>query len=67
MKEPRVKEILRAYEKRNIEGVKTYFKQSDMVIDPSTWAGKLNETLENKQYETAKEIIELTIYKFIKL
>lgn len=67
MKEPRVKEIIEAYKKGNIEYVRDYLTQNDMVVDPSTWAGYVKNLIDNKQYLTAKQTIELTGYKFLKL
>jgi hypothetical protein len=65
MKEPRVKEIIKIYEKGNIKKVHEYLTQEDMIIDPSTWAGKIKKMIEAEQYNSAKQIIELTAYKFI--
>lgn len=64
MKYPRVKDILREYEKNNIDGVKQYLHNSYMVVDPSTWAGKIKRLIdENKKISVMAEI-ELIINEF---
>jgi len=67
LKEPRVIDIIKKYQKGNIQNVYDYLTQNEMIVDPSTWAGQLKKTIEAKQFQTAKKIIELTAYKFIKL
>ena len=66
MKEPRVKEIIDVYVHGNLKEVYEYLTQPDMVVDPSTWSGRIKNMIENKQFETTKQIIELTGYKFFK-
>ena len=66
MKFPRVKEILNEFDKSGINGVFKYLIQPDMVIDPSTWSGKLLEDIRNKNIYTAMSKIELIGYKFSK-
>lgn len=66
MKFPRVKEILSEFDKAGINGVFQYLNQSDMIIDPSTWAGKLMKDIEEKNIYTAISKIELIEYKFRK-
>jgi len=66
MKNPRVKDIILNYQTGNISKVYEYLSREDMIVDPSTWAGNLKATIENKQIETAKQMIELVAYKFIK-
>jgi len=67
MKEPRVKDIITIYQKDNLKGVHEYLIHPDMTVDPSTWSGNIKSLIENKHFQTAKEIIELTAYKFLKL
>ena len=67
MKEPRVREIIKIYEKGNIIKVQEYFNQPDMIVDPSTWAGRLKDHIEKEQFFTAKAQIETIAYKFIKI
>ena len=64
MKEPRVKNIVSIYKDQNLKGVYEFLNQEDMVIDPSSWSGNIKHLIENKQFETAKQIIELVAYKF---
>jgi len=66
MKEPRVKDIVKNYQKGNLKQVYDYLTQEDMIVDPSTWSGQVKRLIEDKQFITAKEMIELTAYKFFK-
>jgi hypothetical protein len=66
MKYPRIRKILNEFDKAGINGVFKYLNQPDMVIDPSTWAGKLMKDIENKNIYTAISKIELIGYKFTK-
>lgn len=66
MKRPRVKDIILHYTKGNLQEVYKYLNDEDITIDPSTWAGSLKENIENKEFETAKQKIELIAYKFLK-
>lgn len=66
MKEPRVLDIITNYQKGNLNKVYDYLTQESMVVDPSTWAGQIKRLIEDKQFITAKEMIEITAYKFIK-
>jgi len=65
MKEPRVIELIKNYNKGNLKQVYEYLTQPDMIVDPNTWSGRIKEMIDNKQFETAKQLIELTSYKFI--
>jgi hypothetical protein len=67
MKEPRVKELVEVYQKGNLVEVYNYLKQEDMNVDPSTWSGRVLQLLEDNNFITAKEVIELTAYKFFNL
>ena len=67
MKEPRVKGVIKSYEDGNIVKVYEYLTQADMIVDPSTWSGKIKKMIEDKQYETAKQTIELIAYKIVKI
>lgn len=66
-KSPRVKHIIETYKKENLVGVLEYLTQEDMIVDPSTWAFNLKETIESEQYHTAKQLIEIVMYKFVNL
>jgi len=65
-KSPRIKHIIYTYEHENIKGVLEYLTQPDMIVDPSTWSYNLKCIIENEQYHTARQIIELIAYKFVK-
>lgn len=67
MKEPRVKELINAYQQGNIIKVKEYLEQTDMIVDPSTWSGRIKKLIDNENYQTAKQIIELTAYKVLNI
>jgi hypothetical protein len=66
MKEPRVKETVEHYRVGNIKAVYEYLTQTDMFVDPNTWCGNIKNLIENKQYLTAQEQIELIAYKILK-
>jgi hypothetical protein len=65
--EPRVKELIENYTKGNLKQVYEYLTGPKMTIDPNTWSGKIKEMIEKHQYNSAKQLIELTAYKFITL
>jgi len=67
MKEPRVKDIIKEYKENNITGVYKYLSQDDIIVDSSTWAGKIKKLIENKQIYSAKQLIELVSYKFLNI
>jgi len=67
MIEPRVKDIIANYQKGNIKQVYEYLTQPDMCVDENSWANQIKKMIENKQFENAKEAIEIVAYKFIKL
>ena len=66
MKEPRVRIIVNKYMQGNLVKVYDYLTESDIVVDPSTWAGRVKQTIEKKEFKTAKAMIEIVAYKFIK-
>jgi hypothetical protein len=66
MKEPRVKTVVKNYERGNLKKVYEYLTQPDMVVDPSTWSGQVKRLIEEEQFVTAKDLIELVGYKFKK-
>lgn len=67
MKEPRVKEIINTYKKENISGVYKYLTQDNINVDSSTWCGNIKKLIEEKKIYTAKQLIELLVYKFTKI
>lgn len=66
MKEPRVRGIIDNYKQGNLKGVYEYLSQPDMIVDPSTWSGKIKQMIEKEEFYSAKILIETTAYKFIK-
>lgn len=66
MKEPRVKDIIEHYRIGNIKAVYEYLTQTDMIVNPETWCGNIKKLIENKQFITAQETIELLAYKILK-
>ena len=65
MREPRVKDIIKNYQKGNLKQVYEYLIQPGMIVDPSTWSGQIKKMIEDQEFLTAKMIIEFTAYKFI--
>jgi len=66
MKEPRVKELVEHYQSDSLRGVYLYLTQKDMNVDPNTWCGNIKTLIENKQFITAQQEIELIGYKILK-
>jgi len=64
---PRVRHIAYTYQHENLQGVLEYLTQENMIVDPSTWSHTLKETIEAEQYHTAKQLIEIVMYKFVNL
>lgn len=61
---PRVKYIIYNYMLGNLKAVNEYLTQSQMIIDPSTWAGHIKGLLEEKKEISAMAEIELMLFKF---
>ena len=66
MIEPRVRDIVEIYKLANIVGVNAYLTDPDMIVDPSTWSGRIKSMIDKKEFMTAKASIELIAYKFNK-
>ncbi len=64
MRYARVKEIITNYINGNLSEVYKYLTSPDIIIEPNSWAKKIKIAIENKQFETAKNMIELVAYKF---
>ena len=60
---PRVKEVLKAAD-GGIEGIKIYFNQEGMVVDPSTWCGQIKKSIEENHVISVLAEIELIKEKF---
>lgn len=61
---PRVQDIIKAYQKGNIQAVEEYLFQEGMFIEEASWAGAIKKLLEQKMYNTAACDIEIVAYKF---
>ena len=61
---PRVREVLYAAEHGGIEGIKLYFEQKGMIIDPSTWAGQIKKSIDENHVISVMTEIELIQEKF---
>jgi len=64
LQHPRVKDIIKQYMDGNLQLVYDYLNQPNMIVDSSTWAGNIKNLIEEKNYHTAKSLIELVAYKF---
>jgi len=62
-KYPRVRDVVRAA-KGGIEGVKTYFDNKEMLIDPSTWCGQIKKSIDENHVVSVMAEIELIKEKF---
>lgn len=61
---PKVREVLQVYSKGGILGVKSYFTQEQMIIDPSTWSGEINNLINNNNLVYASAKIEKILFEF---
>lgn len=63
-KYPRVKEILKIADEGGIEGIRIYFNQEGMKIDPSTWCGNIKKHIDNGHTLSVMLEIEIIKHKF---
>jgi len=61
---PRVKDILKIYEKGEFIAVKLYFEQEGMEVDPDTWCGQIKKHIDLGHKLTVGSEIERLIEKF---
>lgn len=61
---PRVREVLKSYNKGGILAVKEYFNQDSMTVDPSTWSNNINNLIINNNLVYASTQIELLLEEF---
>jgi len=66
MKQPRVKELVEHYQSDNLRGVYSYLTQKDMEVKSDSWCGNIKTLIENNQFLTAQQEIELIAYKILK-
>ena len=64
MKRAKVKDILLNAQLGGILYVENYFNQSDLIIDPSSWSGKIKRLIEENKKISAMAEIELIINEF---
>jgi hypothetical protein len=61
---PKIRDIVTEYDKNGITGAYQYLIQPGMTVDPSTWAGRVKKTIEEKEIFSACTMIEMLHYKF---
>jgi hypothetical protein len=61
---PRVRKVVEAYQKGGLEGMKLYFDQPDMQIDPSTWCGYIKKSLDDGHTVSLDMELQLMLEKF---
>ena len=61
---PRVREVIKAYDKGGLLGVELYFNQEGMEIDPSTWCGHVKEGIDEGHKVSVTIELELIKEKF---
>ena len=61
---PRVKDIVRAYDELGLDGVKEYFNNENLVIDPYTWSGHIKKSIDDGLSLSVCTEIEIILEKF---
>lgn len=61
---PRVKEVIKAYNKGGLLNVTLYFNQQGMQIDPSTWCGNIKQSIDEDHKVSVTTELELIKEKF---
>lgn len=61
---PRVKDVIKAADSGGIEGIKKYFNQDELEIDPSTWCGNIKKYISEGHEISVMAEIELIKEKF---
>ena len=62
-KHPRVKDVIKAAND-GIEGVAKYLNQEGMVVDPSTWCGQIQKSINQNHVISVLAEIEILKEKF---
>jgi hypothetical protein len=63
-KNARVKDILEAYDAKGLLGVSRYLEDPNIIIDPSTWSGKMERLLKTKSYRSMEAEIASILFTF---
>lgn len=63
-KHARVKDILEAYETKGMSGVSRYLNDGDLILDPSTWSGKMKRLLDSKNFGSMEAEIASLLFTF---
>jgi len=63
-KHARVKDILDAYSEKGMMGVSRYLMDEEIIVDPSTWSGKMKKLLETKSFGSMEAEIASILFTF---
>ena len=63
-KHPRVKDVIEAYDIKGIAGVSKYLNNKDLIIDSSTWVGKMKRLLDSKKWFSMEAEIASILFIF---
>lgn len=61
---PRVKDLLITYQAGGMVGVARYLSDEDLVIDPSTWTGKMKRLLDSNNWGSMEAEIASLLHTF---
>lgn len=63
-KHARVKDILEAYSTKGMVEVARYLSDEDLIIDPSTWTGKMKRLLDSNNWRSMEAEIASILFTF---
>ena len=63
-KHARVKDILDVYSIKGLIGVSKYLMDDEIIVDPSTWSGKMKKLLETKNFGSMEAEIASILFTF---
>lgn len=63
-KHARVKDLLEAYDIKGMAGVSKYLTDEDLILDPSTWTGKMKRLLDSKNFGSMEAEIASILFTF---
>jgi hypothetical protein len=63
-KHPRVKDLLIFYSTQGMTGVARYLSDEDLIIDPSTWTGKMKRLLDSHNWSSMEAEIASMLFTF---
>ena len=64
MSHPRVKDVLVLYQSAGMVGVARYLDDPDLIIDPSTWTGKMKRLLDSHNWGSMEAEIASLLHTF---